>query len=171
MLQKKIKYIDPFTEEEREKTLYFGLTKAELMELELTTEGGFMALIDQLIKTDKQTEIVKIFKKIVLDAYGERTNDGRFYKNEQMKEIFAASEEYSVVFMELATDSKAGSDFINGIVPKLTASEQAELDKIRAEVDANGGTLPDDYKDRLGKASAGLTAIDGNKPAEVPTNS
>ena len=130
-----------------------------------------MALIDQLIKTDKQTEIVKIFKKIVLDAYGERTNDGRFYKNEQMKEIFAASEEYSVVFMELATDSKAGSDFINGIVPKLTASEQAELDKIRAEVDANGGALPDDYKDRLGKASAGLTAIDGNKPAEAPTNS
>lgn len=175
MLQKKISYTDPFTEEQKEKTLYFNLTKGELMELELTTEGGFMNMVDQLIATDKQTEIVSIFKKIVLLAYGERTNDGRFFKNQEIRDIFAASEEYSTIFMQLSTDSKLGAEFINGIVPKLSPGEQAELDKIRSEVEANGGRLPEDYKDRLGKASAGVAQETGSvvpmptAPESAPT--
>lgn len=117
MLKKTIKYTD-YNGVEREEDFYFNLTKAELMEMELSTTGGLTEMIDKIIKTKDAPAIIKIFKELVLKAHGIKSDDGRrFIKNDEIRNSFAETEAYSILFMELATDADAAAKFVNGIVP------------------------------------------------------
>jgi len=129
MLKKTIKYTD-YDGNEREEDFYFNLTKAELMEMELSTEGGLEKLIQQIVSTRDTKKIVEVFKMIILKSFGVKSLDGkRFIKNEQVLEEFTQTEAYSELFTELALDDKAASDFINGIVPKMDISDHKEPSK------------------------------------------
>ena len=117
MLKKTIKYTD-YNGVEREEDFYFNLTKAELMEMEMSTTGGLTEMINRIVKTQDAPAIIKIFKDLVLRAYGMKSDDGRrFMKSDAIRDEFAQTEAYSIIFMELATDADAASKFVNGIVP------------------------------------------------------
>lgn len=117
MLKKTITYTD-YNNEERTEDFYFNLSKAELMEMELSIAGGLSETINKIIKTKDVPSLIKIFKKLVLDAYGVKSADGkRFIKSEELSAEFSQTEAYSQLFMELATNSDAASAFVNGIVP------------------------------------------------------
>lgn len=117
MLKKTITYTD-YNSIERKEDFYFNLTKAEIMEMELGTTGGFAEMIQRVIDAQDGPTIIKIFKDLVLKAYGEKTADGkRFVKSKEISDAFAQTEAYSILFMELATDAKAAAEFVNGIVP------------------------------------------------------
>ena len=64
-------------------------------------------------------EAIKVFKAIVLMSYGVRTDDGRFVKNQEIRDKFTQSAAYSEIFMELATDTDKAQKFINGILPNM----------------------------------------------------
>lgn len=118
MLKKTITYTD-YNDNERIEDFYFNLSKAELTEMELSTTGGLAEMIQKIINTQDTPKIVKVFKDLVLAAYGEKSADGkRFVKTEEVRESFAQTEAYSELFMELATDADAAAAFVNGIVPK-----------------------------------------------------
>ena len=121
MVKKTIKYED-YNGTQREEDFYFNLTKAELMEMEMGTTGGLAEMIDNVVKAQDAPSIIKIFKDLVLKAYGEKSPDGkRFIKVNDagipLSIGFSQTEAYSQLFMELATDAKAASDFVNGIIP------------------------------------------------------
>ena len=117
MLKKTIAYTD-YNNEERTEDFYFNLSKAELMEMELSIAGGLSETINKIIKTKDVPSLIKILKKLVLDAYGVKSADGkRFIKSEELSAEFSQTEAYSQLFMELATNSDAASAFVNGIVP------------------------------------------------------
>lgn len=117
MLKKTITYRD-YNDVERTEDFYFNLTKAEIMEMELGTTGGFTEMIQKIIDTQDIPQIAKIFKELVLKAYGEKSPDGkRFIKNQELRDGFAQTEAYSDLFMELATNADAASTFVNGIIP------------------------------------------------------
>lgn len=117
MLKKTITYTD-YNGTERKEDFYFNLTKAEIMEMELGTTGGFAEMIQRVIDAQDGPTIIKIFKDLVLKAYGEKTADGkRFVKSKEISDAFAQTEAYSSLFMELATDAKAAAEFVNGIIP------------------------------------------------------
>lgn len=117
MLKKTITYTD-YNGVERKEDFYFNLTKAEVMEMQMTTEGGLAERIQKIVDAQNATEIIKVFKKLVLDAYGIKSDDGRrFIKNDVVRDEFAQTEAYSILFMELATDADKASEFVNGIVP------------------------------------------------------
>ena len=117
MLKKTITYTD-YNGSERTEDFYFNLTKAEVMEMELSVNGGLAEMIRKIIASQDTPSLVKIFKDLVLRAYGEKSADGkRFIKNEELKNEFVQTEAYSQLFMELATDADAASNFVNGIVP------------------------------------------------------
>lgn len=125
MLKKVIKYED-YNGVQREEAFYFNLTKAEIMEMELSTVGGLTGMITSIVEAKDTPAIIKTFKEIILKAYGEKSPDGkRFMKSEEISEAFAQTEAYSELFMELLTDSKAAADFVNGIVPADLAQEAA----------------------------------------------
>lgn len=117
MLKKTITYTD-FNGGTRTEDFYFNLSKAELAEMELTTEGGLAALIQRVVDTNDAPSIIKIFKEIVLKAYGEKSADGKYFnKSAEIANAFSHTQAYSDIFMELATDAKAASAFVNGIMP------------------------------------------------------
>ena len=117
MLKKTIEFVD-YNGVERKEDFYFNLTKAEIMEMEMSTEGGLAELIEKIVATQNTPAIIKIFKQLVLKAYGEKSPDGkRFIKSEELSKAFEQTEAYSELFMELATDADAAAKFVNGIVP------------------------------------------------------
>lgn len=117
MLKKTITYKD-YNGGERTEDFYFNLSKAEIMEMEMGTSGGFVEMINRVVAAQDTASIVKIFKDIILKAYGVKSPDGkRFIKSKELSEEFAQTEAYSNLFMELATDADAAAAFINGIVP------------------------------------------------------
>ena len=117
MLKKSITYTD-YNGTERTEDFYFNLTKAEIMEMEMSTAGGLSEMLQNIVKAQDAPSIIKIFKELVLKAYGQKSPDGkRFIKSEELSTEFSQTEAYSQLFMELATDADAAAKFVNGIVP------------------------------------------------------
>ena len=117
MLKKTITYTD-YNDVERTEDFYFNLTKAEIMEMELSTTGGLAEMITRIVAAKDAPAIIKVFKDLVLKAYGVKSADGkRFIKSDEIREEFAQTEAYSILFMELATDADAAAKFVNAIVP------------------------------------------------------
>lgn len=130
MLKKTVTYTD-YNGVERTEDFYFNLTKAEITEMELSTAGGFAEMLQKVVAAQDGPTIVKVFKDLVLKAYGEKSPDGkRFVKSEDISTAFAQTEAYSQIFMELATDAKAASAFVTGIMP---ADMQDDAKKLAAE--------------------------------------
>ena len=125
MLSKTITYTD-YNGVERTEVFYFNLSQAEIMEMELSTSGGMAEMIDKIVAAKETPEIVKIFKDIILKAYGEKSPDGkRFVKSAELASAFSQTEAYSKLFMELATDTEAAAEFINSVVPNTPVNTSA----------------------------------------------
>ena len=119
MLKKTVTYTD-YNGSERTEDFYFNLTKAEIMEMELTTVGGLSAMIEKIVAAKDGPTIIKTFKDLVLKAYGEKSADGRrFIKSPEIAEALSQTVAYSQIFMELATDDEAAAKFVNGIIPEV----------------------------------------------------
>ena len=117
MLKKKIKFTD-YNGVEREQTYYFNLSEAELTEMEFGITGGLSGMIEKIIETQEMPEMIRLWKDFILRSYGEKSNDGlRFVKSDELSTAFSQTEAYNKLYMELATDSKAAADFLNGIIP------------------------------------------------------
>ena len=126
MLKKTIEFTD-YNGEKRKEDFYFNLSKAELMEMELGTSGGFAEMLQKLVDTQDIPEIMKIFKKVIMKAYGVKSPDGkRFIKSDELSKEFTETEAYSELFMELLSDADAAAAFVNGIIPADAAKQLAE---------------------------------------------
>lgn len=121
MIARTIKYKD-FNGVEREEKFYFNLTRAEVMEMELSTNGGLAEYIQQIVDANNSAEIIKVFKEVILKSYGEKTADGKRFRKVNdagvpLSIAFSETEAYSNLFMELAADADLAAEFVNGIVP------------------------------------------------------
>ena len=122
MLKKTVTYTD-YNGIERTEDFYFNLTKAECVEMNLSTQGGLAEYLQRIIDTKDVPSLIKQFKDLVLTAYGVKSADGRrFMKGDEIRREFAETEAYSIIFMELATDANAAAEFVNGIVPSDIAA-------------------------------------------------
>ena len=125
MIKKTVTYTD-YNEVERTENFYFNLSKAEVLEMEMSTAGGMAESIQKIIDAKDTPAIIRVFKDLVLKAYGVKSDDGRrFIKSKELSEEFAQTEAYSQIFMELATDADAAAKFVNGIVPADLAQKAA----------------------------------------------
>jgi len=128
MLKKTMTYTD-YNGETRKEDFYFNMTRAEVTEMELSIEGGLSDMIKRVTEAKDVPTIMKIFKDLVLRAYGQKSPDGkRFIKSKELSEEFAQTEAYSDLFMELATDSTAAAAFVNGIMPQNIEAKSAALE-------------------------------------------
>ena len=127
MLKKTITYKD-FNEQEVSEDFFFHLSKAELVELEMSHDGGLSDSLKRIVEAEDGKGIIAEFKNIILSAYGVRSSDGRrFTKNQQLREEFESTEAYSELFMELVTNTDSAIEFINGVIPQGMAEEAAKL--------------------------------------------
>jgi len=131
MLKKTITYKD-YDGNDRTEDFYFNLSKAECMEMELSTDGGMQQMIERIVSEKDNAKIVKVFKEIILKSFGKKSPDGkRFYKSEEISSEFAATEAYSELFMELATDADAASRFISSVLPVAPEDAQKALEAVK----------------------------------------
>jgi len=129
MLTKKITYTD-YNGETRTEDFYFNLTKAELMEMEMSTTGGLTEMVRRIANTKDIPAMMQVFKKIILKSYGVKSDDGkRFIKSEELSTSFEQTEAYSELFMELLQDEKKAAAFINGIIPAELSKQVEEAQK------------------------------------------
>lgn len=130
MYKKTMTYTD-YNGEERTEDFYFNLTKAEITEMELSTEGGLRDKIERITKAKDVPEIIRLFKELIMKAFGIKSPDGkRFIKSEQLSEEFSQTQAYSDFFIELATNSDAASEFVNGIMPSDMKSSSVALEVV-----------------------------------------
>ena len=117
MLKKEITYTD-YNGVERTENFYFNLSQAEVMEMEMSTTGGFSDMVQRIVETQDVPSIIKIFKELILKAYGEKSPDGkRFVKSKELSTAFSQTEAYSKLFMELGTNAGKAAEFVNRIIP------------------------------------------------------
>lgn len=158
MFKHNIKYTD-YNGMERNEVFYFNLSKAELMEMELSTNAGVEEMIRMMIATNDNAKIVQTFKDLILKSYGIKSEDGRrFIKSKELREQFEQSEAYSEFFMKMiANEDGIQTKFINDVVTGTNVPNMTEEDAIA----------------RLKEMGYDTTRIEqslvekGNKPAEV----
>lgn len=142
MFKKDIEYTD-YNGNKRKEAFYFNLSKAELMEMELSTSGGFQQYINRIINAQDTPQLVKLFKELILKSYGEKSDDGkRFIKSDEIRDAFSQTEAYSELFMELATNTEAATEFVNHVIPSDMAEKVEELRKGGELVDKDGKVIP-----------------------------
>lgn len=126
MIKKTITYTD-YNNVERTESFYFNLSKAEIMEMEMGIDGGLAESIQKIVDAKDAPAIIRVFKDLVLKAYGIKSDDGRrFIKSKELSDGFSQTEAYSQLFMELAMDADAAAKFINGVIPSDLAQQVAK---------------------------------------------
>lgn len=135
MLKKTVKYTD-FNGEEVQEDFLFHLSKAELIELEASHEGGLLEAMNRIVEANDTKAIIAEFKRIILLSYGVKSGDGRrFIKNQKLRDDFESSEAYSTLFMELVTETEAAVEFMNGIIPQDMVPQNAEVTPIKPAIE------------------------------------
>lgn len=127
MIAKTITYTD-YNGMERKETFYFNLNKSEVAKMEMSVDGGFAERIQKIVDAKNVPEIIEVFEGLIQKAYGVKTPDGRgFIKRKEDLEAFMATEAYSDLFMELATNADKAIEFVKGIIPASDNSKPAAI--------------------------------------------
>lgn len=130
MLKKDITYVD-YNGVERKETYYFNLSKPELIEMEYSGSGSYSEFAQTVVDARNNATILKVFKDLILKAYGEKSSDGRYLmKNPELSARFENSPAYESLYMELISDSEKAANFFTKILP---ADLQAEASKQATE--------------------------------------
>lgn len=102
---------------------YFNLTKAELLKMEAGVAGGLADKIKKSSKADDQAAIFDIIDKFILNAYGVRSEDGKYFSKTNSQtgvryaDLFKDTEAYSELFIKLISDDEEAAKFIKAVIP------------------------------------------------------
>ena len=142
----KVKYIN-FFGEEIEETLYFNLSKGELMNMELrrTPHSAKIAMING--GEASPMDAYKLLCEFVAKAYGERSEDGkRFFKDDRATKAFMSSPAFDALLDKLSNDPKFSNGFLAGLFPDdimgkakklIEDNPNASLEELRKIAEAN----------------------------------
>lgn len=139
MIKKTVAYTD-FNGEKTTEDLYFNLSKAELLNMEITKDGSFSKYLIDISQSNKAKDVLEIMKELILSAYGERSEDGkRFHKSKEKSEAFATSEAFSELLFGLLADADEASSFFLGLLPddvreRAKGVSPDDLPKIQAAI-------------------------------------
>lgn len=171
MVTKTVKY-KGFDGEDIEEKIYLRLTKAEFMKLDQKYEpyGGFVPYFRKLLnemmlnaKSRKGEDIdftiakplVEFLDTLILSAYGEKEEDGRFVKKrygQPLKDEFESSQAYSELLMHLLTDE--GLEEIEPLILGILPMEDVDMSVVnekRAEIEARRAQMEDRIRKEFGK--------------------
>lgn len=141
MLVKKIKFTNPFTDEEVTEQHHFHLSKADLVKMQLEEHGlkytdkagetheGLSAKIKKIQETEDGKAIMAELDDVIKRSYGIKEGD-RFVRSPEIAENFVSSEAYSELFFELCTNAEKAAEFMSGIVP---GNLDAVMEQVKAE--------------------------------------
>jgi hypothetical protein len=187
MLKKEVTYED-FNGEQQTETLWFHVSKSEMIQLNFEENLGSLAAMVKA-NTANEQDILRTFKKIVGLAYGVKSEDGRrFHKDPAQTADFLNSQAYDALFMDILTgDSGKALEFIFGMFPAdLAEAARKETPKFDIPPSGVGSTqgiqvnaiklnepnpgavqndaVPDAFKRNVDAARASQKAESSDKP-------
>ena len=99
---------------------YFHLNKTECQAKEALTPGGYLALLDRIVKAKDGPALYNTFREFVLESYGVMSEDGeRFIKNAEVRAAFVESPAYDLLMQQLISDDVAAADFVKAVLPAV----------------------------------------------------
>lgn len=124
MLKKTITYTD-YNGNEQTEDCYFNLNRTELMDIVLDLPDGIVDSSDDVDKMSThlveklgQKGLFDFIKKVVKNAYGVKSADGRrFEKSDAIALEFIQTPMYDAIITELTTDDTSAANFINSVIP------------------------------------------------------
>jgi hypothetical protein len=153
MLKKQITYTN-FNDEQVTETHFFHLSKADIIEMQVSEKGGLDVVLQRAIDSGDNSRVLTVFKDLIRKAYGRKTDDGRFLKDKDATEEFLSGEAYSEILMQMMTDPGFAIEFANGIVPK---DLEATANRINAAAASAKAATPESAETpALEKAGAAL---------------
>lgn len=155
MLVRPITYTDLDGETQTD-NFHFNLTISEVTEIELEMDGGLSEHLIEVIQEKNARELLAIYKLLITKAYGERSEDGKYFLKEtdegrSLGKRFVQHPAYDALFFELMgaddTNDDAFMTFLEGCLPKELLEkmpDQADVPKIleerRLQKEATGST-------------------------------
>jgi len=116
-----VEYED-FNGVKKEKTLYFYMSKTELVKASLNENNQLEEKLMSMAKEKNMKAMGKLFEDIVGLSYGIKSEDGdNFYKDEKIRYEFEHSAVYDALFMKLLESTETAIAFIKGIIPQGAA--------------------------------------------------
>lgn len=111
MLRHKITYKD-FNGTERTEDFYFHLSLPEITRLEAELGVSLTEYTKNLAKNQDVKTLLDFIEKIILNAYGKKTLDGKsFHKSDELRKEFEYSQAYAELFEELLTKPEVTKKF------------------------------------------------------------
>lgn len=126
MFKKTITYTD-YNGNERKEDHYFNLTKAEMIEYDSEFPDGVIEYLTRLVNLQDKGKLIKAFKDLILRSYGEKLDNGKFIKSQEIRDAFMATEAYSELFLEVLASEENMANFVNAIVPKVPPEQKPSV--------------------------------------------
>lgn len=124
MFKHKINYKD-FNGNERAEDFYFHLSLPEVTRLEASIGGSISDHIKTLVADEDLNALLSFFERIILDAYGKKTTDGRsFYKSKELKQEFEYSQAYAELFEEIIKNPDLAEKFGKAVADNGKSDKQ-----------------------------------------------
>lgn len=112
--------------ETRKKTVYFQLSRPEVLGFATTLPGGVTAGAQKLVESHDEFALFNNFEKMIALSYGEISQDGdRFVKSPELSKAFMETPVYQILFDKMITDKDFLTAFIEGVVPEDNKEEVA----------------------------------------------
>ena len=137
MRKETITYTD-YNNVTRTEDFFFNLNEAKLTALQYGVDGGLKEMLERIVKSNDNKQIMACFHELIAKSYGEKSPDGRrFIKSEELSEAFMQTEAYNELMLRFMTDANYSAEFINDVladVTKRTKERNAKKDEINAIV-------------------------------------
>ena len=120
MRKETITYTD-YNNVTRTEDFFFNLNEAELTALQYGVDGGMKEMLERIVKSNDNKQIMACFHDLIAKSYGEKSPDGRrFIKSEELSEAFMQTEAYNELMLRFMTDANYSAEFINDELADVT---------------------------------------------------
>ena len=129
MIKKTITF-EGYNGEQVTEDYYFNFTKLELAEKDMEY-GGLEKLGRELGESSDPKRAYTIFKKLLLDSYGIKSDDGRrFVKSDEIRADLESSPALSELILELMTNVEDAVNFFKQLLPAGMLAEVEKADML-----------------------------------------
>ena len=138
MFTTEIEYTDLFGEKQKEK-FYFSLSEVDLFDMQLSVNGGLTEYAEKIINENDSQKLWKLFEKLVLNSYGEKSVDGKSFNKfdedgRRLSNKFRQTIAYNELMVKIVSDADFAADFFNHLAPKRIMEKMNQNPDLNKEI-------------------------------------
>ena len=122
------------------------MNKGEIAEIHLALPGGFDGFLKRLDDDPNPSDVISVFKELIIKSYGKRTTDNKFIKSKELSQEFAATDAYSeLLLMFLENKDDFANKFLEGTINAPVGTIQKIIEENPKLKEHAEDSLSDDF--------------------------